>query len=105
MPKHIDSLQVSSWAFLLIIPVGFLMMLVMGHELRPISNASALRMGFAVAVGVTGYYILVLATRIGDMAVIAPFRYARIIFALFIGYTVFDERPALLHKWCEGFTV
>ncbi len=93
MPKHIDSLQVSSWAFLLIIPVGYLMMLVMGHDFGVVGGASAIGMTFAVAVGVTGYYLLVLATRIGDMAFIAPFRYARIIFALFIGYTVFDERP------------
>lgn len=93
MPKHIDSLQVSSWAFLLIVPVGFGMMQVMGHSFTAIDTTSALRMTAAVSVGVLGYYFLVLGTRIGDMAVVAPFRYSRIIFALIVGYTVFGERP------------
>lgn len=46
-----------------------------------------------MVVGVAGYATLVTATRIGDAAVIAPFRYSRLIFALIIGTTVFAERP------------
>ena len=93
LPPHIHSLQLSSWAFLLICPLGLLMMAVMGDAAGMPDPTSALYMTGAVVIGVTGYYVLVLSTRIGDMAVIAPFRYSRIIFAMIVGYTVFNERP------------
>jgi drug/metabolite transporter (DMT)-like permease len=31
--------------------------------------------------------------RVGDVSVVAPFRYTRLVFALFLGITVFGERP------------
>jgi drug/metabolite transporter (DMT)-like permease len=31
--------------------------------------------------------------RLGDVAVVTPFRYVRLVFALFIGVTVFHEQP------------
>ena len=49
----------------------------------------------AVLIGTASYYILILASRLGDMAVIAPFRYTRIVFALIVGVLVFDEGDAI----------
>jgi len=43
--------------------------------------------------GVIGYYGIVAATRIGEAAVVTPFRYARLLFALVVGFFVFHERP------------
>ena len=34
----------------------------------------------AAIIGLTGYFLLVLATRKGDVSVIAPFRYSRLLF-------------------------
>ncbi|NBT52387.1 MAG: hypothetical protein EBT12_12685 [Marivivens sp.] len=36
-----------------------------------------------------------MASRLGDMAVIAPFRYTRIVFALAVGLIVFDEGDSI----------
>ena len=37
--------------------------------------------------------MLVLATRKGDISVISPFRYSRLIFALILAMIVLNERP------------
>lgn len=52
----------------------------------------------AVAVGMLAYTGLTKATRAGATAVVAPFRYTRLIFGLVIGVVIFDETlsiPAL----------
>lgn len=49
----------------------------------------------AVLLDVTGYYTLTRAMRMGDVAVITPFRYTRILFAIVIGAVVFRENPDL----------
>ena len=42
------------------------------------------------------YYLLIVAMRSGEMSLVAPFRYSGLLFALFIGYIVWDEVPNLL---------
>jgi Predicted membrane protein len=42
--------------------------------------------------GSIGYYSVVLATRDGDVAVIAPFRYTRLVFAMILAVLIFDEQ-------------
>ena len=46
--------------------------------------------------GCFSYLTLVLATRAGDISVIAPFRYTRLIFALVLSVLVLKERPSFL---------
>lgn len=40
-----------------------------------------------------GYYLLIIAMRGGDMSLIAPFRYAGLLFALLLGWTVWGDVP------------
>ena len=42
------------------------------------------------------YYLLIVAMRSGEMSLVAPFRYSGLLFALLIGYVVWDEVPNLL---------
>ncbi len=43
--------------------------------------------------GVLGYSCLTGAMRIGEIGVVAPFRYIRLVFAMILGVLVFAERP------------
>ena len=45
------------------------------------------------SVGCFSYLFVVLATRSGDVSVIAPFRYTRLIFALILAVSVLNEHP------------
>lgn len=47
----------------------------------------------SIFIGGIAYFFIVLATRVGDVAVIAPFRYSRLLFALLIAVTVLNEYP------------
>ena len=47
----------------------------------------------ALIFGTAGYYALIAAMRLGEVSVITPFRYTRLIFALIIGWAVFAETP------------
>ena len=44
----------------------------------------------------SGYYLLVLAMRAGDMSVVAPFRYAGLLYALLLGWLVWGDIPNAL---------
>ena len=47
----------------------------------------------ALCIGIGAYWMIIEATRAGDVSAISPFRYSRLIFALAIGILVFGEDP------------
>jgi drug/metabolite transporter (DMT)-like permease len=47
----------------------------------------------ATLIGLVAYWAIIEATRAGDVSVITPFRYTRLIFALGLGFMLFAERP------------
>ena len=98
IPKTISSRIIALNAFVVSIFTGFLLLTagVTGSGWTPIAASDGLSLGTAVVVGVAAYYAIVAATRIGDMSVIAPYRYSRLVFALVIGVFAFQERPDAL---------
>lgn len=94
-PRSVGSLQLSAYAFALLVPLGAVMLAVSGGAVMP-ARPEALSLAGALLAGVIGYYMIVEASRIGDVAVITPFRYTRLIFALIIAVSVFGERPDAL---------
>ncbi len=58
--------------------------------------ASAVKILSAIFFGVIGYYTLTVAMRTGEVSMVTPFRYTRLVFALFIGVFVFSEQPDVL---------
>lgn len=88
---HIASLQLAAYGFLSVIPMGVLMLALDDRTVQMPTLDDAVRMTLCVLIGVTAYYMLIAASRLGDVAFVAPFRYARIVFALIIGATVFNE--------------
>lgn len=95
-PAHISGFQMSAWAFGLMAPTGVLMMLAMGSRpVMPDSVQMAL-LACTLVVGVVAYYMVVAAMRVGEIPVVTPFRYTRMVFALIVALTVFGERPDTL---------
>jgi drug/metabolite transporter (DMT)-like permease len=92
VPRSISSMQLSTYAFATLVPTGLILLAFGGTPSLPSAIAwrdLALALSFALA----AYYGIVAAMRLGDVSVITPFRYSRLIFALIIGVTVFNERP------------
>ena len=95
IPTDIPSQQVSAYAYAVLVLPSFILMLFQGGW-QPVEAPTSIYLALAAGVGVVAYYVLVVATRRGEIPVIAPFRYSRLIFALIIGFFVFAERPDTL---------
>lgn len=93
VPPAITTMQLSAYAFALIALPG-VAMLVFGTQAAVIPGASGMAgLAAALACGVLGYYAITVALRVSEISAIAPFRYTRLVFALALGFAVFDERP------------
>lgn len=93
VPPGISSVKLSAYGFAMLIPTGSLLLLVMKQPMVTPTPGVAAALCAGVLVGVFAYYAITAAMRIGEIAVVTPFRYTRLIFALIIGVTVFNERP------------
>ena len=77
---------------LMLIPTGLILMPFTGAPVMPALPVWGLLLG-ASAVGIFAYYAVTSASRTGAVAVVTPFRYSRILFALFLGLVLFGEVP------------
>ena len=94
--RDVTSAQLSMCGFVVVVPTGLLMMLFLGTPPVVPEAPDLVRLGAAFVVGGLGYYAIVAATRTGDVAVVVPFRYTRLVFAMILGSLVFGERPDML---------
>ena len=91
-PARISSAVLSAHGFAMLVPAGALLLCISGGATAPSALGYGLLLA-ALAIGVSAYYALTVAMRLGDVAVVTPFRYVRLVFALAIGVTVFNEQP------------
>jgi drug/metabolite transporter (DMT)-like permease len=91
VPKTIASMQLATYGFATIIPAGLLMTALDPAGFVPPSPLDLAQIAGALLFGTGGYYALIAAMRLGEVSVITPFRYTRLIFALIIGWAVFSE--------------
>ena len=71
----------------------------MAEGWRPVGAVDAALLGAAAVAVATGYYFIIASYRLGDVAVIAPFRYSALLFALLLGYVLWGDVPNAL-AWC-----
>ena len=91
-PADISSLVLSAHGFGMLVTAGAVLLWIRGGAIAPSAQGYSLLFA-ALIIGVSAYYALTLSMRLGDVAVVTPFRYVRLVFALFIGVTVFHEQP------------
>ena len=96
IPKSIASMQLSFLAFLVLVPAALILQAVNGTWWVAPSNTGWLLVMASIIIGVVAYYGIVAAMRIGEVSFVTPFRYTRMVFALFVGFFVFSERPDTL---------
>ena len=93
--ENVPSMTVSIYAFTATIIGGVIVLPFNGDFI--ILNGSQLLLVLASSlVACFAYLTLVLATRAGDISIIAPFRYTRLIFALALAVFILNERPDAL---------
>jgi drug/metabolite transporter (DMT)-like permease len=94
-PPAVSSLTLSAYGFAMATLAGVVLLPFGGGPVMP-DGTAALALLCGLLVGVAAYYAITAAMRVGEVAVVTPFRYARLIFALILGMAVFGERPDAL---------
>ncbi len=94
MPAHLGTFQVSAWAYFGLVPAGLLLMAIMGQDYARPSPMQWAGLAGALGFGLFGYYAVVAAMRLGEVSVVAPYRYTRLVFALILAVLVLREVPA-----------
>lgn len=94
IPAKITTEQVTTWGVASIVVLGAAMIPFQGFQTP--SAAQGLSLLGSIAFGTAGYWAVTQATRIGDVSVVAPFRYFRLLFALGVGLVFFAEVPDAL---------
>lgn len=95
VPDNTSSMVVSfygSSAFVFAVPL----LMLAGEPYVALNSTTGLYLAIGVFFGIIGYYMIVVAMRMGDASAIMPFRYTRLLFSIILGYIVFAESPDAL---------
>ncbi|MEO0341988.1 MAG: DMT family transporter [Pseudomonadota bacterium] len=90
--NSITATQMTAIGFLGIVPIG-LAILLLSQEYVILSAFDWGQMAIIVMFAAFGAIAIAAAMRLGDVSAVAPFRYARMIFAVTLGYVMFGEWP------------
>jgi len=91
-PAAVSSVVLSAWGFGMVALAGAVLLPLGGGPVAPSPAAWAMLAG-ALGFGCAAYYAITAAMRVGEVAVVTPFRYTRLLFAIALGLVVFGERP------------
>jgi drug/metabolite transporter (DMT)-like permease len=91
-PPVLSNLQLGVYGFAMMVPTGAVLLMFFGEAVMP-DLAATVQLLAATIIGVGAYYALTAAMRMGDVGVITPFRYTRLVFALILGVALFGESP------------
>ncbi|MCA9576584.1 MAG: DMT family transporter [Polyangiales bacterium] len=92
VPPGVSTMQLAFSGFLSVGLLGAVLVVSGGGLLSPTPGQLGL-LGGALLCGIVSYWAITEAMRAGEVAVVTPFRYSRLLFALVIGGLVFRERP------------
>ena len=104
IPARVTTAQVSAWGLMAVTVLGAGMLAVTGGG-RAVSAVEVVILLGAVVFGTAGYWAITSATRTGEVAVVAPFRYSRLVFSMTLGVVFLTERPNALTLVGAGLIV
>lgn len=91
-PKTLSNAQLGVAGFAVLALSGAVLLAVSGGLTLPTPNALQLTAATAIF-AIAGYAALTAAMRTGEVSVVTPFRYTRLVFALILGTLIYHERP------------
>ena len=88
--RELSTLLLSLYASMLFCVSGGILLLVTGGASLP-DGGMILLFVVMTALGSLGYILVTTAVRLGDMSVVSPFRYSRLLFSLAVGILILGE--------------
>jgi len=92
LPDTTPSLLVSCATAVLVALSGVVLTIIQGNW-QPINVEQGITLALAAVFLFFGYQFIIMAMRIGEVAYVVPFRYTSLLWAIGLGYLVFDEIP------------
>lgn len=89
-PRSLSNRQLGLLGFVVLVPTGAALMLWQGGWVTPGIEALAL-VGGGTGIGILAYSALTGAMRTGEVSVVTPFRYSRLLFGVALGVVFFGE--------------
>jgi drug/metabolite transporter (DMT)-like permease len=96
MPASIGTFQLTTWAYLGMVPAGLILMVISRTLPQTPDPARLLDLTGALVTGLVGYWAVTAAMRLGEVSVVAPFRYTRLVFSMILAMVFLGERPDAL---------
>jgi len=95
VPPEVGTMQMATWGMGGLIPAGLILFpLTTPHG--PMDAGPMITVLLAALATMVGYYAITAAMRIGEVSVVTPFRYSRLVFSLLIAVIFLNERPDAL---------
>ena len=94
-PRTMSNAQLGLFGFAMLAIAGGIALAWTGEAVWP-TGPQTLALCATVTIGVLAYMALTGAMRLGELSVVAPFRYTRLVFAMVLGVVVFQEQPDLM---------
>ncbi len=91
-PEKISSIKIGFYGVFTVMLLGISLMFFGKPPVMPSAQSAPMLLAIVV-LGSGAYHFLNLAMRAGDVAVIVPFRYTRVIFGIAVGIALFSEIP------------
>ena len=91
VPKDISTVQISAWGGIAISAAGFFAFMLGDEPFPQMSEIQIVPLLIILTFWSSGVYAVSVAMRMGDVSVIAPFRYTRLPFGLLVGAVIFQE--------------
>jgi drug/metabolite transporter (DMT)-like permease len=92
IPRAVPTTVLALWGSVAAGAAGLLLFALGDDAVRPDAGLSAI-LGGALIFALIANYAITAAMRVGEIAVVTPFRYTRLVFALILAFFVFGERP------------
>lgn len=95
VPDGVPTVQLGVYAMAFLLPTGAVVQVIMGSSWTSLDASQSWILLGSIAMIPLGFFGATQSMRLGEVSAVAPFRYARLIFALILAAIVFGERPDL----------
>lgn len=103
LPQQVSALSVTAYAVLAVTALGALGLPFQGWApVRPIVGLQILGAALFITLG---FLAITQAMRSGDLALVTPFRYTALLFAIGLGYAIFGQLPDRLTLFGAGLVI
>ncbi len=95
VPRSSTNLQLGVWGFLGLIPTGLILVAALDQPTGPYTPQALAIFAAITLLTAAAILFVTMAMRVGEISVVAPFRYTRMLFGLSLAVFWFGERPDL----------